>query len=284
MHIDPAEKNAQPSSSTAPTPCKQTIKTQSLFGMEFSCLPLLDMADFLCQPMPNIPHGKLQTLYTANIDHLGNWGQNTEFLNAYKNAHYRTIDGAPVALWAKLRGRTAIKRVPGSDLFTAIMPKLSPAHHRVFFICPTIEVGDHLRLWLISHGFAQDNIACSCPDFGFENDPKETALLLQEILSHSPSHIFMGVGSPKSEIWLEQSLKPAYKDAQKTQNCYALAIGASLEFFTGHVKRAPHWMRKFGLEWLHRLFSDPKRLAKRYIVGSWRALKIFYKDLTGQAL
>ena len=70
--------------------------------------------------------------------------------------------------------------------------------------------------------------------------------------------MLLGLGAPKQELWI-------HKHADKLQAKAALCIGATIDFLAGEKQRAPLWMRKTGLEWLHRLATEPKRLAKRYL-------------------
>jgi exopolysaccharide biosynthesis WecB/TagA/CpsF family protein len=79
------------------------------------------------------------------------------------------------------------------------------------------------------------------------------------------------VGAPKQEKWIHK-----YK-AQLPNIKIFLAIGATIDFEAGNKKRAPKWVSESGLEWLHRLFSEPKRLWRRYLIGGplfcWLVLK-----------
>ena len=86
-----------------------------------------------------------------------------------------------------------------------------------------------------------------------------------------PADLAVGVGAPKQEKWI---LK--YKDLMPNVKIF-MAIGATIDFEAGNVKRAPQWMSRYGLEWLYRLLSEPSRLWKRYLVDDlpffWLILK-----------
>ena len=70
--------------------------------------------------------------------------------------------------------------------------------------------------------------------------------------------VFVGLGCPKQEHWMA---------AHRGQvNAVMIGVGAAFDFHAGTVRRAPAWMRDNGLEWLHRLLSEPRRLWKRYLV------------------
>jgi N-acetylglucosaminyldiphosphoundecaprenol N-acetyl-beta-D-mannosaminyltransferase len=72
--------------------------------------------------------------------------------------------------------------------------------------------------------------------------------------------VWVGLGCPKQEAWIYAH--------QSRVHAVMLGVGAAFDFHAGVMKRAPLWMQRHGLEWLHRLLLDPHRLAKRYLVGN----------------
>jgi exopolysaccharide biosynthesis WecB/TagA/CpsF family protein len=101
------------------------------------------------------------------------------------------------------------------------------------------------------------------PSFGFENKEQECLEIIQRINSSGANVLAIGVGAPKQEKWIMK-----YQNLLTNIKTF-LAIGATLDFEAGNKKRAPKWMSQLGLEWLHRLFSEPQRLWKRYLVDDF---------------
>ena len=97
------------------------------------------------------------------------------------------------------------------------------------------------------------------PDFGFESDEAQVQKLIAHLTAANPDIVYVALGSPKQE-WLIGQLRGYLPRA------WWLGIGISFSFLSGHVKRAPLWMQRAGLEWLHRLAQEPRRLARRYLV------------------
>src|SRR6185503_14088249 len=95
--------------------------------------------------------------------------------------------------------------------------------------------------------------------FGFESDPKEMERLAAALSEAAPDIVFVGLGSPKQEKLIGR-LRSTLPGA------WWLGVGISFSYLTGDVRRAPVWMRRCGLEWFHRLTSEPGRLARRYLV------------------
>ena len=90
------------------------------------------------------------------------------------------------------------------------------------------------------------------------------------VQSASPDILAVGLGCPKQEKFI-------YRYKKELNVPVSLAIGASLDFEAGSVRRAPRWMQKAGLEWLYRICAEPKRLFKRYLTDGIKIIKIVLK-------
>jgi len=97
------------------------------------------------------------------------------------------------------------------------------------------------------------------PPFG-EWSAEENRRLVEAVKSSGARILFMGVSAPKQEIW-------AYEHVDELQ-MPIVCVGAAFDFGAGAKSRAPEWMRKAGIEWVHRLLSEPGRMWKRYLVGN----------------
>ena len=99
------------------------------------------------------------------------------------------------------------------------------------------------------------------PDFGFDKSIVDSKEICEIINSSDAQLLVLGLGAPKQELWITQY-------APEISVKVALCVGATIDFLAGEKARAPMWMRKVGLEWLHRMLSEPKRLAKRYLIDA----------------
>lgn len=220
-----------------------------------------------------VPAGEgARLVVTANLDHIAQLSRNPRFQAAYDRAWAATADGMPVYLFARLRGGGVPERVTGADLVVALLNRLPLEGCRPFFVVSQKEAADRLCAYLVARGFDREAIGWACPDHGFDTDAAASAALAKAIRDHGTTLLFFSLGAPKSEIWLHEH-RHALGDT------YALAIGASLDFFVGLRRRAPVWMRRVGLEWAWRLFSEPKRLFRRYVVDSWYGVLAMVRDL-----
>lgn len=247
-------------------------KGPPVFGIRFSGLDKPALTRLLTAPLP--PGAGVRLVATANIDHVRHLRHNERFREAYANVYAATVDGAPVALYARLRGVTIPGRVPGPDLFRSLMHAFTPGEHRPFFLVSNVDTGEQLRSWLQGRGFSADMVACECPAFGFEDDPEASARLAELIREHGTTHLVMGVGAPKSEVW-------AHEWRHRLGDCYAFGIGAGVDFFVGTARRAPRWLQRLGLEWLWRLAREPRRLGSRYLMDAMQFPAAIIEDLSG---
>ena len=249
----------------------RSAPSRSMFGLQFCCEQIGDIAREICRsPVPK--GGGIRLLTTLNVDHVVNLRKNSAFRKAYCSSWKTTIDGMPILVYARLRRVGVQKRVTGADLFPLVFENLRPGIHRPFFVSPNQITANILRNRLLAAGFDENQLGIHVPEFGFEADPVASLALENRIAELGATHIFFGVGSPKSEIWIDRH-RSGLGDA------YGLAVGAALEFHAGTLRRAPVWMQSVGLEWFWRFLQQPKRLFRRYFIDSWVVLEEIAKDL-----
>jgi N-acetylglucosaminyldiphosphoundecaprenol N-acetyl-beta-D-mannosaminyltransferase len=99
---------------------------------------------------------------------------------------------------------------------------------------------------------------CHSPAYGFERRPETLAQVCGAVVEAKPDLVYVGIGFPKQE-WLISKLRA------ELPFTWFLGCGAAINFVAGDQRRAPRWMQRTGLEWAHRLASEPRRLAGRYV-------------------
>lgn len=237
--------------------------TLSLFGTTFSRAP----ADEVIAAVASQPRSRPRLVVTANVDHIVILSENAAFRKAYEGAAMRTLDGTPLVWLARLMGARHVRRVTGHDLLAAALS--APPHPacRVFLVCAHAEVGERVAARFVDHGLPPGAVLWEVPPMGFEHDEAFGALLVNRIRDHCTSLLVMGVGAPKSEIWVD-------RHGAELGNPIVLAVGEALNVAAGLVPRAPILMQRFGLEWFFRFLRAPRRLFRRYFLRSWRFLWI----------
>ena len=221
------------------------------------------------EAMSQICHG---FVVTPNVDHLIHLQKDEDFYNAYQSADYRLCDSQILINVSKFLGTPIKEKITGSDFF----PKFCQFHRsnaaiRIFLLggasdSPDLaakNINNRLGHTIIVGGYS--------PPFGFEHDADECDQIIRLIKKSGATVLAVGVGAPKQEKWIAK-----YRYRLPSINIF-IAIGATIDFEAGNLLRAPDWTQKMGLEWLYRLFSEPKRLWRRYLINDppffWLILK-----------
>ena len=193
---------------------------------------------------------------TPNVDHVIRYYRDPQFRALYAQAAYVFLDSHFLAHVLGFLKQRRHRVSPGSDLTAAVMYNVIKPNDVALMVGGTADQAQELR-----SRFGLKDLHHIDPPMNFIHDEAAVESCLQAIEATSPFRFcFLAVGSPQQEI-IAQKLKE-----RGVARGLALCIGASINFITGVEKRAPHWMRKSGFEWLFRLVQSPKRLANRYLV------------------
>jgi N-acetylglucosaminyldiphosphoundecaprenol N-acetyl-beta-D-mannosaminyltransferase len=176
----------------------------------------------------------------------------------YATADLVTADGMPVVVASRWLGHPLPERVTGADLVPALFASGDSTQPiRVFLLGAAPGVADRAARQIEAQWPGVRVVGTCSPPMGFEKDPGENRHILAEIAAVHPDILVVGLGAPKQEFWVH-----AHRDRIAAK--VALCVGATIDFLAGEKPRAPSWMGKLGIEWLHRLCSEPKRLFRRY--------------------
>ena len=200
---------------------------------------------------------------TPNVDHIVLLQHHAGLQAAYEDADLILADGAPVVWASHLLGRKLPDRIPGSDLTPAIFAAVRPEQTLKVYLLGAMPSVAEVAAANIEHRWPAVKVTgCYSPPFGFEKSAEENDKILAQIAAAEPDLLIVGVGAPKQELWVHQQRERIAARA-------ALCVGATIDFLAGEKSRAPRWMRRVGLEWAHRLATEPRRLASRYARDAW---------------
>lgn len=218
-------------------------------------------------------------LVTPNIDHLIKLQKDRAFYECYQQADFTVCDSRILFLLSKLLfPKNPIRaQITGSDFFPAFCDYHSQKTDgaKVFLLGGTDQSVKEAQLKINERVGTQLVTGAYSPPFGFEKSDEETQKIIQLIEQSGADTLAVGVGAPKQEKWI-----CAHRDNLPTIKRY-LAIGATIEFESGNLKRAPKWMTTFGLEWLYRMAQEPGRLAKRYLLEDMPIFFLLLKQRLG---
>lgn len=182
--------------------------------------------------------------------------QDADFKQAVNEADMATPDGAPVAWMLRRSGFYGQERINGPDLMWKYLEATTHAEP-IFFYGSTEATLDTLRDRL-SIAFPYLKIAGMISPPFRQLSTVEDAAMVARINESGAGIVFVGLGCPKQEKWMASN--------RGRINAVMVGVGAAFDYHAGTIRRAPRWMQRIGLEWLHRLCSEPRRLWKRYLV------------------
>lgn len=194
------------------------------------------------------------------------------FQEILNHSDLNVADGWPVMFMGRLLGRPMRRRVYGPELMQAVMESSSNKSHFFYGGAP---------------GVAQDLASRMKDRYGIRIagthtppyepfSPRENPDVLAKINRSRADYLWIGLSTPKQEKWMA-TRQPHLKIP------VMIGVGAAFDFHTGRTKQAPMWIRENGLEWGFRLFKEPRRLWKRYLIGgSEFCVRILMDIFTGR--
>jgi bacterial polymer biosynthesis proteins, WecB/TagA/CpsF family len=222
--------------------------------------------------LDSLPEGKV-LINTINAWSFVVAQNDAAFERALEGGDALVPDGQSI-VWAarflKLPNAPA-KRIAGWDLFTYEMDRLNRKGGKCFFMGSSEQV-----LSLIKERANRDypnvEVVTYSPPFKEQFSAEENDQIISAVNAADPDLLWVGMTAPKQEKW-------AFEHWDKLNiNCHCGTIGAVFDFYAGTARRAPEWMQKAGLEWLHRLCSNPGRMWRRYIVGNAKFINYIVKE------
>jgi N-acetylglucosaminyldiphosphoundecaprenol N-acetyl-beta-D-mannosaminyltransferase len=175
----------------------------------------------------------------------------------YARSALAVPDGMPTVWLGRSQGFRHMQRVTGPDLMLEIFRRPEFAHYTHFFYGGKEGVADELRE-SFSKQFPRAHIVGTyTPPFRDLTAEEEQSLATQ-IQSLKPHILWVGISTPKQERFMMRLLP-------LVESTLMFGVGAAFDFHTGRIKDAPNWVKRAGLQWLHRLLQDPRRLFWRYL-------------------
>lgn len=192
----------------------------------------------------------------CNVHSVVTAGHDARFGSAIAGADLATPDGAPVAWMLRRLGAAGQGRVSGPDLMWDYCEHAQAEGQSIFLLGSTPDtlrrLAERLRArWPALHIAG----TCSPPFRSLSADEDE--VIVKQINRSGAGTVWVSLGCPKQELWMSEH--------RGRVRAVMIGVGAAFDFHGGTVTRAPRWMQSRGLEWLHRLASDPGRLWRRYL-------------------
>jgi N-acetylglucosaminyldiphosphoundecaprenol N-acetyl-beta-D-mannosaminyltransferase len=218
----------------------------------------LDSAAVTAHVADELAAGRGGWLVTANVDFVQRASTDPAARALYAEADLIVADGAPLVWASRLRGEPLPERVAGADLVWTLAEAAAEGGHGLYLLGGDGEAAEVAAVRMVERIPGLRVAGHSSPRVSSPPTAEELAPIRQALQASGANLVYVALGSPKQEH-LIRALRSEFPAV------WWLGCGISLSFMAGYVERAPLWMQRVGLEWSHRLFQEPGRLASRYL-------------------
>ncbi len=230
-------------------------------------LDLYSMAETLEEISKYIKERTLIQHVVVNVSKLVYAQKDENLRNIINSCPIINVDGAGVILGAKMLGIKIPHRVTGIDLMEELIKYSSENGYSVFFFGAKEDVNKAV----VEHYLEKyPNLKVAGRRNGYYTEQEEKEMV-EEMKNSKADILFVAMGSPKKEIFLN-------KYSKELNIPFTMGVGGSFDVVTGLVKRAPLWVQNLNCEWLYRLIQEPRRMWKRYFVTNSLFLFMIIKE------
>ena len=203
---------------------------------------------------------------TPNVDHMVRLSRQPDLRSLYDGAGMILNDSRILELLAKW-DKLDLPASPGADVVQALFEReIDPEEPVVVVGCTASEIT------ALKAKFGLSDVRWHDAPMGLRKNPEAIRKAAEFMATNKARFHFICVDSPQQEM-----VATAARELG-TVTGVGICCGASLDFLTGKSRRAPEWMRRARLEWLHRLTNEPQRMAKRYIIDGPKIFSLWLAD------
>ena len=206
-----------------------------------------------------IDRGERQLVCVSDMNALLHARADDRLTELYNTSGMTLPDGMPLVWAGKKAGFERMDRVCGPDLLERVMAEAAERGWTQYFFGGADGVPEQLRETFTERHPELRVVGAYSPPYRALSEA-EDAEIVNRMNEASPDIIWIGLGAPKQERWMAE-----HRD--RLGAAILIGVGAAFDFHTGRLDRAPVWMQKSGLEWSYRLYKEPRRLWRRYVLG-----------------
>ena len=195
----------------------------------------------------------------ANLDVLRQWRGSADVRELVAAADLVVADGMPLVWAGELQGSPLPERVAGSSLILSLTAAAADAGASVFLLGGNPGTADAAVAELTKMSPQMCLAGTLCPPFGFDREPEWLERIEQVLRDTAADIVYVGLGFPKQERLIVELRR-------RLPYTWFVSCGVSFSFVSGEITRAPAVMQRLGLEWMHRMAQEPKRLYRRYLL------------------
>lgn len=238
------------------TDAEESVRSIEIAGLRLACLSADEVVDHMLRALAR---GSGGWVITPNVDYARRFASDATVRQLYASASLIVADGVPLLWAARLRGTPLPGRVAGSDLVWLVAERAAEEGRSIYLLGGNPGSAQRAARSLVARWPRLRIAGFSTPQFSVEPTADELAAARIALEESRPDLVYVGLGAPKEE----RVIAALRSDFPRT---WWIGVGVSLSFMAGEIVRAPRWMQRAGLEWVHRLVQEPRRLARRYLI------------------
>jgi len=250
------------------------LNSYNLLGVELTPMTIDDLHEVIAL---TIMGGKLRILANHNLHSIYLYHHDPKMRSFYDKAYFAHLDGMSLVFLGKLMGYNIVRkqRVTYVDWIRPLLAKAVFNNWRIFYLGSKPGIAEK-AVEVLHHDFPSLEIATMHGFFDTDPMKSENKEVIVKINNFRPHILMVGMGMPRQEHWILDNMKMINTNI-------ILQTGACFDYVVGAVPTPPRWMGRLGLEWLFRLFCEPSRLCRRYLVEPWYILWLILKSLLRSA-
>jgi N-acetylglucosaminyldiphosphoundecaprenol N-acetyl-beta-D-mannosaminyltransferase len=233
-----------------------SIPCIDLSGLRIASLPRDEVVDYVARALVRREGG---WLLTATLDYVRRFATDASDRELFSKADLVVPDGVPLLWAARLQGNPLPDRVAGSDLVWLLAERAVREGRSIYLLGGEPGAAQEAVRRFLERWPSLRIAGASCPRLSAQPSTEELEGVRDRLELAQPDLVYVALGVPKQDRVIA-ALRADFP------RIWWVGVGISLSFVSGSIQRAPHWMQRTGLEWLHRLAQEPRRLARRYLI------------------
>lgn len=229
----------------------------NVLGVEISAI---DMAQAVAIADEHIRMGGKGYICVTGVHGVMEAQSNPRLREIQNHSLLTTPDGMPTVWVGRLQGHRKMRRVYGPEFMLEFLQISIPRGYRHFLYGGNVGVAERLAGVLRDKFPGIKILGTYTPPFR-PLTPGEVSDLQEKVREAKPDVIWVGLSTPKQEQFMANMI------GQLDTNLM-VGVGAAFDIHTGSIQDAPNWIKRAGMQWLHRLCQEPRRLWKRYLINN----------------
>lgn len=249
-----------------------------LFGVAINAISMPQAVTQISSYCRRAQHTSMKIVSFVNPDCLNKASQDREYHYLLDRSDMVLPDGSGLRIAAKLLGLPIYDNVNGTDLFPLLCEEAARNGQRLFLFGGKPGIAKTAGNAMQAR-FPDLKIVGCLDGYAHQDDA-----VVRKINASSADIVLVGLGAPRQEKWLDQH-------HQELNAAVGIGVGGLFDYYSGHIKRAPLWLREIGLEWTWRILQEPGAKWRRYVLGNplfllrvLREGKVRHRGITGRQL